>query len=207
MDAKYIKKEIADLNGTGQTQAYYKMETRSMSHESFVDLCARESGMPKSAIVGVLSLVSQKLALSMAEGYAVKIDGIGTFTAKLGVRDNMLQDAFEPGEHTHNAHTIEVTGVGYRADNDLIKETGRKCHLVRGGESRIHKPKYTLEERIEKARLFLAKHTVMHLGDYVRLTGLSRTAASLELRKLVNDPSSGIIANGRGSQKLWLLGG
>lgn len=39
------------------------------------------------------------------------------------------------------------------------------------------------------------------------LTGLSRTAASLELRKLVNDSSSGIIANGRGSQKLWLLGG
>jgi hypothetical protein len=25
MYARYIKKEIADLNGTGQTQAYYKI--------------------------------------------------------------------------------------------------------------------------------------------------------------------------------------
>ena len=33
MYAKYIKQEIADLNGTGHTQAYYKMKTQTMSHD------------------------------------------------------------------------------------------------------------------------------------------------------------------------------
>ena len=35
MKAKYIKRE-ADLNGTGHTQAYYKMRPTSMSHDDFV---------------------------------------------------------------------------------------------------------------------------------------------------------------------------
>ena len=93
MYAKYIKKEYPDLNGTGHTQAYYKMLTTAMDYEGFVELCCREEAMPKDAIKGVLTLVAEKLALCMAEGRAVKIDGIGTFTAKLGMRDDMLPDA------------------------------------------------------------------------------------------------------------------
>lgn len=94
MYAKYIKQEIADLNGTGHTQAIYKMKTQAMSHDEFVDLCSREGAMPKDAIEGVLTLIHNKLALSMAEGFSVKINGLGTFTAKLGMRDGILPDAF-----------------------------------------------------------------------------------------------------------------
>ena len=86
MIAKYIKQEIADLNGTGHTQAYYKMKTTPMDFEEFVELCCHEGAMPRDAIKGVLTLVSEKLALCMAEGRTVKIDGIGTFAAKLGMR-------------------------------------------------------------------------------------------------------------------------
>ena len=93
---KYIKREIPDLNGTGRTQAYYQMELTSKSFESFVSQCAREGNMEESQILAVMSLVSEKLALCMAEGFSVKIDGIGTFNAKLGVRSDMLQDAFDP---------------------------------------------------------------------------------------------------------------
>ena len=153
----------------------------------------------------MLSLVSEKLALSMAEGYSVKLDGIGTFYAKLGVRDDMLQDAFEEGESTRNAHSIKVTGVVYRADNDLIRATNRKCRLVRGGVSRLRKSKLTLAERIQKARDFLEKNMFMRVPDYVRLTGLSRTTASMELRRLALDPTSGIASKGTRSQKFYVL--
>jgi len=205
MFAKYIKKEVPDLNGTGRTQAYYKMELTSMSFDEFVSLCAREGHMEESAILGVLSLVSNKLALSMAEGYSVKIDGLGTFYAKLGVRDDMLQDAFEEGESTRNAHSIKVTGVSYRADNELIRATSRKCVLQKGGISRLRKSKFTLEERIQKAKDFLAKNMFMRVPDYVRLTGLSRTTATTELRKLALDPTSGITSKGTRSQKFYVL--
>ena len=94
MHAKYIKREIPDLNGTGRTQACYKMELTPMTFQDFVNLCHREGGMDESQILGALSLVSEKLALCMAEGFSVKLDGIGTFNARLGVRDDMLQDAF-----------------------------------------------------------------------------------------------------------------
>ena len=205
MYAKYIKKEVPDLNGTGQTQAFYKMKLTPKSYDEFVSQCAREGHTDESIILGVLSLVSEKLALNMAEGYSVKLDGIGTFNAKLGVRDDVLQDAFEEGERTHNAKSIMVTGVSYRADNDLIRNTSRKCVLKRGGESRLRKPKFTLEERIQKARDFLEKNMFMRVPDYVRLTGLSRTAASMELCKLVLDPTSGITSKGQRSQKYYVL--
>jgi hypothetical protein len=161
--------------------------------------------LAKSHIVAVMSLVSEKLALCMAEGYSVKLDGIGTFNAKLGVRNDVLPDAFEPGEPSHNAMSIRVMGVAFRADKELIRNTSRKCVLKRGGVSRIKKSKLTLEERIEKAREFLRKNMFMRVPDYVRLTGLSRTAASMELRKLALNPSSGITSRGERSQKYYVL--
>jgi predicted histone-like DNA-binding protein len=205
MYAKYIKQEISDLNGTGRTQAYYKMELHPMNYQQFVDLCAREGRMEESQILGILSLVKEKLALCMAEGYSVKLDGIGTFHAKLGVRDDMEQDAFEEGESSRNAKTIGVTGVSYRADPELTRNTRRKCVLEKGGVSRLCKSALTLEERIQKAHEFLEKNMFMRVPDYVRLTGLSRSAATTELRKLALNPSSGITSRGRGSQKFYVL--
>ena len=205
MYAKYIKKEIADLNGTGHTQAIYKMNTQAMSHDEFVDLCSREGAMPKDAIEGVLTLIHDKLALSMAEGFSVKINGLGTFIAKLGMRDGVLPDAFEPGETKHNAKNIKVTGVSYRADKELISNTSRKCVLIKEGESRLKKPTTTLEERIAKARKFLEEKPLMRVMDYAWVTGLSRTTASIELRKIASDPTSGITSTGQNSQKYYCL--
>lgn len=121
------------------------------------------------------------------------------------MRSDKLQDAFEEGESTRNAHSIMVTGVAYRADNDLIRTTSRKCTLERGGVSRIRKSNLTLEQRIQKAREFLEKNMFMRVPDYVRLTGLSRTTASMELRRLALNPTSGITSKGSRSQKFYVL--
>ena len=205
MYAKYIKQEYTDLNGTGRTQAFYKMELRHMDFGRFVRQCAREGHTEEGTILGVLSLVSDKLALCMAEGFSVKIDGIGTFSAKLGVRADQQQDSFEPGESSRNAGTIQVSGVAYRADNALVENTRDKCTLKRGGVSRIRKPSSTLEERICMARDYLSRHMFMRVPDYMELTGLARTAATVELRKIVLDPSSGITYRGEKSQKMYVL--
>ena len=205
MYAKYIKKEIADLNGIGSTQACYKMELTPKSNDEFISQCAREGHWEESLVKGVLALVSEKLSLCMAEGFSVKIDGIGTFHAKLGVRDDMLQDAFEKGESSRNAKSIQVKGVSFKADPDLTRATDRKCMLVRGGVSRLQKSAMTLDQRIEKAREFLGQHKFMRVPDYVRLTGLSRTTATVELRKIANTPSSGIASVGSSSQKYYML--
>ena len=205
MYAKFIKKEIADLNGTGRTQAVYKMKTSLMDYEGFVEMCSREGSMTRDAIKGVVTLIAEKLALCMAEGRSVKLDGIGTFSAKLGVRNGALPDGFEPGETKRNAKNIEVSGVNYRADSELVRQTDRKCTLVKDGESRIKKPATTLAERTEKARRYLEEHPLMRVKDYAWLTGLSYTAASLELRRIVADESSPITYTGQRSQKYYIL--
>ena len=205
MHAKYIKKEIADLNGMGSTQAYYRMETQPMSHDEFVDMCEREGQMAEGVVNHVLELISSKLALAMSEGKSVKISGIGTFHAKLGLRDGALQDAFEIGESTRNAKSIQVTGIAFRADEELIDNTRSSCHLVKGGISRLMKSKYSYSERIALARQFLEKQPFMRVADYANLTGLSKTTASKELLKIVKDPDSGITYRGKQSQKFYIL--
>ena len=205
MKVKYIKQEIADLNGTGRTQAYYKMELKAMSYKSFVSKCAKECNIGEAIIMSVLSSVSEELALYMAEGNSVKLEGIGTFHAKLGVRDDMLQDAFEAGESTRNATTIRVTGVSYRADTGLIKNTLDHCSLEKGGVSRLRKSSLTLDERIQKAQEYLKNKRFMRVGEYERLTGLSHSEAGKELRSLAKDSSSGIISDGKRSHKVYVL--
>ena len=95
--AKYIKQEIPDLNGTGRTQAYYKMKLRPMTHQQFVSMCAKGGTLDESTLLAALSRISDRLALFMAEGFSVKLDGIGTFHAKLGVMSDKEPDAFRRG--------------------------------------------------------------------------------------------------------------
>ena len=79
-----------------------------------------------------------------------------------------------------------------------------QCQLERGKESRLHRSPYTREERLARALAFIEEHTVMRVMDYVRLTGLSRTTASLELRELCQDPASGIRSIGQKAGKVYV---
>ena len=60
----------------------------------------------------------------------------------------------------------------------------------------------TFTEVIRKEiRLTIRDYGVM---DYVELTGLSRTTASLELRELCQDPTSGIRGMGQKAGKVYI---
>jgi predicted histone-like DNA-binding protein len=204
---QYIKKEMPDMSGTGEKKAYYKLKTwRKLDSDEFVKRCSSiHRAYGKSVIQGVLTAVCEHLAYEISNGYSVKIDGLGTFTAKLGVRKDKEMESFEEGSTKRNALSIEVQGVLFRAEKNLISEIDRNCDLERGGEERLRKPKTTLEQRTEKARQFLRKNAFMHVDEYASLTGLSYSTASRELRKIASDPTSGIISQGRKSGKLYLL--
>lgn len=204
---QYIKKEMPDLSGTGEKKAYYKLKTwRKMEFKEFLKRCsAVHRAYAKSEIEGVVTAVCEHLAHEIANGYSVKIDGLGVFSAKLGVSKDKEIDDFEEGTTKRNAQSIEVTGVKYRADKNLIREIAQNCDLMRGGEERIKKPKLSQEERIERARQFLKEHGFMRVDEYVQLTGLSYSTASRELRRIVSDASSDITSQGNKSGKLYLL--
>ena len=203
--AKYIKKEIADLNGTGKTQAYYRMQTyQKLNHDEFVTKCSAGGGVSRAMVDAVLTLVADELPRLLAAGYSVSIDGIGTFSSKLGVKECKEQDAFEKGEQKRNAQSIVVNGVGFRADKALIAKADRECELERGGESRLRQSRYSLEERMALARNYVEQNAFMRVMDYAGLTGLSQSKASIELRQLCMRPDAGFKAQGRGSHRVYV---
>lgn len=79
--------------------------------------------------------------------------------------------------------------------------------LKRAGVFQIHRSKYNKEERLKLALDYLSSHSVMRIQDYVELTGLSRTSATLELKEFRENPESGITFNGRGTTKVYIKRG
>lgn len=212
--AKYIKREMVDLNNPGQTIFTYRMKTLPMDSADFIEDCAQNTTFSEPEIMGVLNLVADQLAKRMARGYSVTIDGLGTFKAQIGLtRDARRRreekekekasapatdDGGESAPSSLNASSLEVTGVLWKPAKSLIRDTNIACNLKRGGEEPLRKSKYTLEERRARALAYLKEHTVMRVSDYMRLTGLSHCKAAKELDNL-----SGIKSEGARSSKIF----
>lgn len=92
------------------------------------------SGLSKGNVMQVMTTVAEYLAYCMAEGQSVTLDGIGTFTPRLGVAKDKEIDSLDGDEPKRNARSIEVNGINYRADKELVRETNLRCDLRRGGQ-------------------------------------------------------------------------
>ena len=122
--AEYIKQEMCDLNGTGEKPVYYRMKIqRNMDMEDFVErITYPGSGLSRGSVIQVMTTVAEHLAYCMAEGQSVTLDGIGTFTPRLGVAKDKEIDSLDGDEPKRNARSIEVNGINYRADKELVRE-------------------------------------------------------------------------------------
>ena len=204
--AKYIKQEMNDLNGTGKTQAYYRLKTtRNIDGKEFVkSLCQRFKGLSEGDAIRVLSDAAEHLANLLGEGYSVSIENIGTFKATLGLEKDKEMDSLDGDDPKHNARSLRLDGVNFRADKELVYLANKHCNLEREGISRLHHSPYTKEQRLQLALDFLEKHKIMRVVDYMLFTGLSRSTATNELREFGDSPSSGIDYIGRKSSKVYI---
>ena len=204
--AQYIKKEMADMRRNGVNQVCYRLRSNgTVELEELARDCARGTTFAEGEIKGVVMTLLDGMVMNMTRGFSVHIDGLGTLTPKIGLRDDAEPEVLDGESPKRNAQSLHVTGVSFRADKALVRRLDSRCKLEKGSVSRIRKSKYTEEQRLEKARRFLLEHTVMRLGDYYRLVGLSRTTASLELRKWERDVATGITSEGSYSAKVYVL--
>ena len=206
--AKYIKQEMIDLSGKGGEKIYYRLQTER--NIDFNELTQRieqyHNLMNRGLVKSVMTYVVAEMTKLLGKGYSVTIDGLGTFKASIGLEEDKEMDTFDGNETKRNARSLRLTGVNYRADKVLIKEANRHCKLERAGESRLHRTPYSKEERLNMALQFLEENGAMRVAQYVELTGISRTKATLELKKFSEDASSGITTLGRGSAKVYVKG-
>ena len=206
--AKYIKQEMNDLSGKGEEKVYYRLQTeRNISFNELTQQIEEHHGMMNRGLVkNVMTHVVDTMAELLGNGYSVTIDGLGTFKASIGLEEDKVMDTFEGDETKRNARSLRLTGINYRADKTLIKKANRQCKLERAGESRLHHTPYSKEERLKLALQYLEEHSAMRVVEYMELTGLSRTKATLELKEFRQDASSGISFVGRGSAKVYVKG-
>ena len=205
--AKFIKREMPDLNKDGNPKVYYKMETyRNYDGKDFVKYMVDTSiGISASMVEAVLLQTTERLANLLGMGYTVTIDVIGTFSTKLGPCKGKEVEDLEATKGKRNAASVEVTGVNLRVDKELVKKINRSCNLERSGEQRIQKSPYTEAQRLERAKKYLEKHGQMTILAYSYIAKLSKSSAHRELHKFVKDPSSGITYTGRGPTRVFVL--
>lgn len=204
--AKYIKQEMPDMNHEGKTRAYYRMKVqRNICTDELVRLMvAHRSGVSEEVLHGVLIQLVEEMAYQIADGKSITIEGLGTFNATIGVRRDKEMDGIENAEPQRNALSLEVNGVNFRVDKEFVKSIDRQCHLERGGVHRLHHSPYTKEERLALAQKYLDEHPLMHISDYAKLTGLSRTTATLELQEFRRDPKSGLSTSGSRQNSVYV---
>ena len=203
--AKYIKQEIADMRGTGETKAYYRMKTiRNIGMKEFIEIMTRYGGLTEGIAIAALTQASDTLAELMGMGYTVSIDGFGTFKATVGLKRFKEMDTIDGDEAKRNAQSLCVDGVNFKADKELVKQVSIKCKLERSHVSRLRKSPYSREERVALAMKFIEENGFMRLTDYVQLTRLSRSTACRELMELCADKSSSINTSGRRTHKVYV---
>lgn len=204
--AKYIKQEMIDLSGQGEEKIYYRLKTEgNIGFKELAEYVGRHNNLMNRGLVeNVMAHVVDAMAELMGNGYSVTIDGLGTFKASLGLEKDKEMDTLDGDEAKRNARSLHLTGINYRADKELIKQANRHCKLERAGEARLHHSPYSKEERLKLALEYLKEHGAMRVANYMELTGLSRTKATLELRAFRQDASTGIATIGRGSTKVYV---
>ena len=207
--AKYIKQEMPDIRQTGEKKIYYRLKTENhVDFPYFIETLHRSNnGISEADAIRVLLSTAEHLAGLLGKGHSVTLDGIGTFKATIGLEEDKELDTLDGNETKRNARSLRLKGVNFRADKELVKKARKDCQLQREGTARIHRSPYTKEQRLNLALEYLEKHGAMKIADYMELTGLSRTTATLELQEFRRDMNSGIDFIGRGSAKVYVKRG
>ncbi|MDD3039211.1 HU family DNA-binding protein [Bacteroides sp.] len=204
--ARYIMEEMPDIHKTGKKVTYPKFaRIQKMSTKELAKRIEDVSGFSAGNIEGVFLQASIELAHLMANGYSVKIDGIGTFTPALALCEGKEREEAGGGGTHRNAQSIVVGGVNFRVDRTMIRNINSRCNLERAPWKRqSSSQKYTPEERLRLALEYLDKHTFLTVREYRRLTGLLQTAATKELKQWAYEPNSGIGIDGVGSHRVYV---
>lgn len=205
---KYIKQEMPDIRKTGKQQCYYRMETeRNIGTKELLEQMSYDgSSLDRGKIAHVLMALADQIAIDLADGCSVTLDGIGTFTAAIGVDLRHEQDTIDGEDTKRNARSLTVTGVNFKADKCMVRNVARQCRLERGGVKRLNKSPYTKEERLQMAVDYLSSpsHPFMRLTDYMLLTGVSHSVASRELKEYRLQPDAKIKISGRGTSIVYV---
>ncbi len=214
--ANYILKELPGEMTEGRTVVYPKMQIYSLhDYEKVIqDMRVYAGGISEGIIRAVFDALASAMACWMPMGHTMKIDGLGVFSLSLGFDTStpsekailQKQENVDDDDPKQKYRHVCIKGINFKPDPELLKEMNKLASFDRVGVAvEVQKKSlYSREERLTKAKAIIRLHGYMTLTDYALATGLSKSAASKDLKQIVADASSGITARGQHSHKIWI---
>ena len=199
----YILKELNGELTDGRKVVFPKMQTYSLhDYETVLEHMQTYAGnFSEGTMRAVIDALVEAMKSWMPMGHSMKIDGLGTFSLSLGFKDQ--DDSEEP--KTKYRHVC-IKGINFKPDAKLIEALNRQTVFEKAAKEVMvpRKCKLTREERTDRALAVIDRNGYMTLTDYALATGLCRSAASNDLKRLVALPDSPITTRGSGSHKVWV---
>lgn len=211
---KYILKELPGEMTEGRTVIYPKMKRFSLFDYEMViqHMCKFSPILNEGIIRSVFGALTTEMLTCMPIGHTIKIDGLGVFSLSLGFDTSKAsekeiagkQDSIDGYEPKLEYRHVCIKGINFRPDPELLRKMNRVATFENDGVEFVpqRKSQFSREERLAKAKEIIDKQGFMTLSDYAAATGLSMSGASKDLRQLVADGDSGIIAWGDHTHKV-----
>lgn len=201
--AKYKMRETPDLRGDGKRVKYPKMViSGQINLRRIARQIAQESSYSEADVLGFVAALAGHIARGIASGHSVKVDGVGIFTARLGLKRGAERESDEGSRR--NAMSLEIKGVNFRPDKDLLQEADSHCDLERTKCERYTSARTGREERLAMALDYLHRgNAFLTVWSYAGMTGLSQPIAGRELRTFYTEGLLGI--KGRGTHRVYIL--
>ena len=196
----------------GKTIVYPKMQTYTLhNYETVIEHMRDYAGSISAGMIrAVFDALVSVMNSWMPMGHNIKIDGLGVFSLTLGFDDSSPSEKAELKNADENPKTkyrhVCIKGINFKPDPKLLQALNQEATFERS-EADVQvaqKTKFSLEERLAKAKAVIEKNGFMTLYDYANATNQSRSVASKDLRQIVADPNSGITTRGTHSHKVWI---
>ena len=208
--AHYVMEEMNIPHGDGQKRLFPRLiGLLSLSHENLVNHVASHSGFEKGIVEGVLTGVVECLGEMMgSQGASLHIDGLGTFTPKLSLKEDHEREESNEEQRRRNARSICVSGVNFRPDREFVQNIDDNCNLQRSpskGTIRPNASPFTAEQRRARLIEYLAETPFITGKKYGELNAMPNTAANKELRLYAEGDDALLTCQGRGSHRYYTL--
>ena len=202
----YTFRELPDMQSTGEQKVYPKATyCGQMSNEEFLQMMEKTTMLQSGMIQAVIAGMAKTIALAFLRGDTVKVDGLGVFSVKLGMKKESETQYLKQQGERYNTNDVEIKGVNFLTDQQWLKSLRHGIELNKSrGIKTIRKIESTEEERLQKAMQYLESQPFITVSDYVGLTGLGATKAKKELRQFADNPDCGISRKGFGSHVVYI---
>ena len=196
---RLLIQEVNNPTRNGEKCRFARIKVnRQLSTDEFLARTLHSGcNISRGTVMAVLDFLSEALARTATMGYSVKLDGLGTFRMRAGIKKGKQVNI--------TAADVEIKGMTFTIEKRLKEKLEKESMLENGGKILLHTPDETQEQRLGKAQKFLNKHKTMTVSEYMHLTGLSKTSALRELHEWAQQSQfTGITTAGRRSRTLFV---